>query len=290
MGFAAWNSWLSQNQYHVTLESPKEPIRRKALDPGKFRPRVRARAVWEYARLRQLCRSAYVCVREQSCRKLPFCPVLLSVPRKNMKQRASKHCFHTEGRGSQANFWISWETNASERFLPIMSSPSMVVINLFGMKWVVLSQRVTASPGNLLLHLQLCLCPRLDAGKLLVVLTLNFCHCAWPFHRLSSELSLDCLLLQSSKISTQHVHDDVLSSPLLSLHGCCLHNPSACSALTKCWCSPAIPLSARSLHCVWLGPPVTLVLLFGVVDLGCGVLGAIESVQVFCSGQKKGQS
>lgn len=47
---------------------------------------------------------------------------------------------------------------------------------------------------------------------------------------------------------------------------------------------------ARSLHCVWLGPPVTLVLLFGVVDLGCGVLGAIESVQVFCSGQKKGQS
>lgn len=154
--------------WFMTLESPKEPIRRKALDPGKFRPRVRARAVWEYARLRQLCRSAYVCVREQSCRKLPFCPVLLSVPRKNMKQRASKHCFHTEGRGSQANFWISWETNASERFLPIMSSPSMVVINLFGMKWVVLSQRVTASPGNLLLHLQLCLCPRLDAGKLLV--------------------------------------------------------------------------------------------------------------------------
>lgn len=165
-----------------------------------------------------------------------------------MKQRASKHCFHTEGCGSQANFWISWETKASERFLPIISSPSMVVINLFGMKWVVLSQRVTASPGNLLLHLQLCLCPRLDAGKLLVVLTLNFCHCAWPFHRLSSELSLDCLLLQSSKISTQHVHGDVLSSPSLSLHGCCLHNPSACSALTKCWCSPAIPLSARSLQ------------------------------------------
>jgi len=28
-------------------------------------------------------------------------------------------------------------------------------------------------------------------------------------------------------------------------------------------------------------------LLFGVVDLRCGVLGAMESVQVFCSGQKK---
>ena len=68
--------------------NPREgkPIRRKALDPGRFRPRARARAVWEYARLRQLCRCVYVCVREQSCKKLPFCPVLLNMPRKNVKQ------------------------------------------------------------------------------------------------------------------------------------------------------------------------------------------------------------
>ena len=253
MGFSVWNSWLSQKS--ISCDSwpliQGKPVRRKVLDPGKFRPCAIARAVWESARLRQLCRWVYVCVRERSSKKLHFCPVLLSMPRKKVKQRASKHCFHTEGHGIQANFWTSWETNASERFPPVISPSVVWSLTSSRKNRVVLSQRMTASPGNLLLHLQLCL----DAGKLLVVLTLNFCHCPWPFHRLSSELSLNCLLLQCPKLSIWRVRGNVRSSPWLLLYGCCLHNPRTFHALTKCWCCPGIPLSARSLCHVLLGPP-----------------------------------
>lgn len=131
-----------------------------------------------------------------------------------------------------------------------------VVINIFWKTWVALSQRMTASPGNLILHLQLCLCPWLDAGKLLAVLTLNICHYPRALHRLSSKLSLDSLLLQCPKVPTQHVHGDVLSSPCPPYCPCCcLHSPSTFNALTKCWYSQGIPLFACSIHCVWLGPP-----------------------------------
>lgn len=133
------------------------------------------------------------------------------------------------------------------RFPPVISSPSIVwSLTCSGKN----CQRMTASPGNLLLHLQLCLCPCLDAGKLIVVLTLNFCRRPWPSRRLSSELSL---FYHSTVL--KHPHDDCPSCPWLPLHGCCLHNPSTSSALTKCWCSLGIPLSAHSLHHGELGPP-----------------------------------
>lgn len=123
--------------------NPREgkPIKRKGLDTGKFRSCSRARAVWEYARLRQL----YMCVREnKDAKSYLFAQCFSACTEKNAKQRASKHCFHTEGHGSQANFWISWETNASKRFPPVISSPSMVCsLASSGKSQVVLSQRTS---------------------------------------------------------------------------------------------------------------------------------------------------
>lgn len=119
-----------------------------------------------------------------------------------------------------------------------------------------------------------CLCPSLDTGKFLVQLTLNFCRCPWPCRRFSSKLSIDCLLLQCPKVSMWRVHGYVLSSPWLPLHGCCLHNPSALSAMTKSWC--LVGATSRD--------PILVIdstlLLLGVV------LRAIQLVQVFCSGKK----
>lgn len=143
----------------------------------------------------------------------------------------------------------------------------------YGKNFVVLGQRLMPSLGSLLLHSQLCLCLSLYPGKFLV--QLNFCHCPWPCHRFNWKLSLGCLLLQCPKVSTWHAHGNVLSPSWLLLHGCCLHNPSAFSAVTTSWC--LVEATSRDPALV-----VSNTLLLLAV-----VLRAIQSLQVFCKGKKK---
>lgn len=136
--------------------SESKLIKRKSLGHGKFRPCVGARAVWDMQDWGS-CIGTCMCVRENGAAKsYPFAQYFSACPENNMKQRPSKHCFHTKGHRSEANFWLSLENKSSKRFLLAISSPSMVwSLTSYGKNWVVLSQRLMASPGNLLLHLQL---------------------------------------------------------------------------------------------------------------------------------------
>lgn len=109
--------------------------------------------------------------------------------------------------------------------------------------WHLLERtEVSSVKGRLLLqgascHIRSCVCvPVWTQGSSFKSLRCH--HCPWPFGRLSSELSLNCLLLQCPKVAPRNVHSNVLNCSQSSQCRYCLHKLRAFSALDKCWCSP----------------------------------------------------